>query len=74
MALDITTMGIAGIGLDVIKWLCHNVGGFNSIKNRSLGDNEMMKGNGWQIYSKNRTTFISIDDPILEMQFKLVWL
>jgi len=74
MALDITKMGLAGIGLDVIKWLCQNVGGFHNLKNTWLYDHEMMKGDGWKIYIYDKTTFISIDDPVLEMQFKLVWL
>jgi hypothetical protein len=74
MALDISSMGIAGVGIDVIKWLCQNVGGLHNRKDRSLYGKVTMKGNGWKIYTFRRTTFISIDDPVLELQFKLVWL
>jgi hypothetical protein len=74
MALDITQMGLAGIGLDVVKWLCQNVGGFLNLKTNSLPDHVMMKGKGWKIYTYHKTTFISIDDPVLELQFKLTWL
>jgi hypothetical protein len=73
MALDISKMGLAGIGLDVITWLCQNVGGFANVKN-SFYDHETMKGNGWKIYTYHHTTFISIDDPTLEILFKLRWL
>jgi hypothetical protein len=73
MALDISKLGIGGIGIDTVTWLCQNVGRFNA-SGSTLFHHELMKGKGWKILTFDDSTIIVIDDPLLEMQFKLTWL
>jgi hypothetical protein len=73
MALDISKLGLAGIGIDIVTWLCQNVGGFNT-SGSNLFRHELMKGKGWKIFIFDSSMLIAIDDPLLEMQFKLTWL
>jgi hypothetical protein len=73
MALDISKLGIGGIGIDTVTWLCQNVGRLNT-SGKTLFRHELMKGKGWAIFTFDGSTIIVIDDPLLEIQFKLTWL
>lgn len=73
MALDISKLGIAGIGLDVVNWLCDNVGGIK-IGKSFRQDNEILVGKGWRVTQDGYKTIMYIDDEVLEIQFKLTWL
>jgi hypothetical protein len=73
MALDISKLGVAGIGLDVVNWLCSNVGGIKIGKSFRQA-NELLVGNGWRVTQDIHKTTLYIDDEVLEIQFKLIWL
>lgn len=73
MALDISKLGIAGIGLNVIDWLCANVGGLKLGKSFRQG-NEILVGAGWRVTQDKHKMTLYIDDEVLEIQFKLTWL